>query len=60
MAEEDDGDATTTPLLFIVLLCTPQNPDQADVFLKLNDRFLNLMIDVKLFLMRWNWRSSSF
>ena len=60
MAEEDDGDATATPLLFIVLLCTSQNPDQADVFLKLNDRFLNLMIDVKLFLMRWNWRSSSF
>ena len=58
MAKEDD--ATATPPLFMVLLCTPQNPDQADVFLKLNDRFLNLMIDVKLFLMRWNWRSSSF
>ena len=58
MAKQDD--ATATPLLFIVLLCTSQNPDQADVFLKLNDRFLNLMIDVKLFLMRWNWRSSSF
>ena len=55
MAKEDDATAT----LFIVLLCTSQNPDP-DVFLKLNDRFLNLVIDVKLFLMRWNWRSSSF